>query len=299
MSKLLLKAEGARCIVVTRRFNAPPEAVYRAHTEPALVQKWMLGPEGWTMPVCQIDRRAGGKIRYEWSNDTGRAFYLTGEIVELTPFSRIVHIERMHMPDPTPDNHVVTTFDADGTGTLMTMRMTLPNPETRAAMLATGMAHGMEASYARLERTSGWEGALECTAGKIGEDSRASVHFSIDVPDLAAGLRFYGAVFGFVETARPFPTMAVLDANNATVCMHEKAAGSRSSSGGAEVRRYERHWTPVHLDLHVHDLDVVLAKVRAEGGAIESEFRTQGPMPVAFCSDPFGNGFCVIGEPTR
>jgi predicted enzyme related to lactoylglutathione lyase len=90
--------------------------------------------------------------------------------------------------------------------------------------------------------------------------------------------------------------MAVLDANNVTVCMHEKAAGTKSSPGGAEVRRYERHWTPVHLDLHVPDLDAVLAKVRAEGGTIESEFRTQGPKPVAFCSDPFGNGFCVIGE---
>jgi predicted enzyme related to lactoylglutathione lyase len=52
----------------------------------------------------------------------------------------------------------------------------------------------------------------------------------------------------------------------------------------------------VHLDFDVPDLDAVLAKVRAEGGAIENEFRNQGPKPVAFCSDPFGNGFCVIGE---
>jgi uncharacterized protein YndB with AHSA1/START domain len=68
------------------------------------------------------------------------------------PFSRIVHVERMHLPDPTPDNHVETRFEPDGTGTLLTMRMTLPNAETRAAMLRTGMEHGMEASYARLER---------------------------------------------------------------------------------------------------------------------------------------------------
>jgi predicted enzyme related to lactoylglutathione lyase len=52
----------------------------------------------------------------------------------------------------------------------------------------------------------------------------------------------------------------------------------------------------VHLDFDVPELDAVLAKVRAEGGAVENEFRTQGPQPVAFCSDPFGNGFCVIGE---
>jgi hypothetical protein len=65
--------------------------------------------------------------------------------------SRIVHVERMHLPDPTPDNHVVTTFEKDGSGTLMTMRMTLPDAASRTAMLATGMEHGMEASYVRLD----------------------------------------------------------------------------------------------------------------------------------------------------
>jgi uncharacterized protein YndB with AHSA1/START domain len=156
MSKLTLKTEGDTHVVVVRHFAAPPEAVYRAHTDPKLVQQWMLGPEGWSMPVCRCEARVGGQIRYEWSDGKGRGFYLTGEFLELEPFSRIVHVERMHMPDPTPDNHVETTFVEDGSGTLMTMRMTLPNADTRAAMLATGMEHGMEASYARLERLSNW-----------------------------------------------------------------------------------------------------------------------------------------------
>ncbi len=60
-------------------------------------------------------------------------------------------MERMHLPDPTPDNHIVTTFEKEGSGTLMTMRMTLPDAASRAAMLATGVEHGMEASYVRLE----------------------------------------------------------------------------------------------------------------------------------------------------
>ena len=72
--------------------------------------------------------------------------------MELDPPHRIVHVERMHLPDPTPDNHVVTTFTREGTGTLLVMRMTLPDAATRKAMLATGMEHGMEASYARLDR---------------------------------------------------------------------------------------------------------------------------------------------------
>lgn len=151
MSKFTLKTEGDRYVVVTRRFAAPPEAVYRAHIEPELVQKWMLGCEGWSMPVCINEARPGGKIRYEWSNGKGGGFYLTGEFLELEPYRRIVHVERMHLPDPTPDNHIETRFEADGTGTLMTMRMTLPNAEVRKAMLATGMERGMEASYVRLE----------------------------------------------------------------------------------------------------------------------------------------------------
>ena len=151
MSKLTLKTEGETHIVVTRRFNASPEAVYRAHIDPELVQQWMLGPEGWTMPVCINEARPDGKIRYEWKSGKGAGFHLTGEFVELVPYSKIVHVERMHLPDPTPDNRVETTFEAEGSGTLMTMRMTLPDSQTRAAMLATGMEKGMEASYVRLE----------------------------------------------------------------------------------------------------------------------------------------------------
>jgi len=150
--KMTITTEGDRYVVVTRRFAASPEAVYRAHTDPELIQKWMLGPEGWTMPVCISDARPGGKIRFEWADGNGNGFYLTGEFIALEPNRRIVHVERMHLPDPTPDNHVETKFDRAGEGTLLTMRMTLPDAATRTAMLATGMEDGMEASYARLER---------------------------------------------------------------------------------------------------------------------------------------------------
>jgi uncharacterized protein YndB with AHSA1/START domain len=151
MSSLTLETEGDRVIVVGRRFAAPPRAVWRAHTEAALVKQWMLGPPGWTMPVCVCEARPGGAIRYEWTNEKGGDFHLTGEFLELEPFGRIVHVERMHLPDPTPDNHVETRFEPDGEGTLMTLRMSLPDRQTREAMLASGMEGGMEDSYARLE----------------------------------------------------------------------------------------------------------------------------------------------------
>jgi uncharacterized protein YndB with AHSA1/START domain len=151
MSRMTLQTEGDTHVVVTRRFAASPEAVYRAHTDPELIQQWMLGPEGWSMPVCISEAKPGGKIRYEWTNGKGRGFSLTGEYLELIPYRRIVHVERMHMPDPTPDNHVETIFEPDAYGTRMTLRMTLPDEQTRTAMLATGMETGMEASYTRLE----------------------------------------------------------------------------------------------------------------------------------------------------
>ena len=152
MSKITLKTEGDKHVVVTRRFEAPPQAAYRAHTEPELLQQWCLGPDGWTMPVCISEAKPGGRIRYEWKNGKGDGFYVTGEYIELQPYTKIVHVERMFLPDPTPDNHVETRFDPDGKGTLMTMRMTLPDAQTRQQMLATGMERGMEASYARLEK---------------------------------------------------------------------------------------------------------------------------------------------------
>jgi uncharacterized protein YndB with AHSA1/START domain len=162
MNKLILKTEGETQLIVTRRFAAPPRAVYRAHTEPELIRKWLLGPDGWTMPVCICEPRPGGKIRYEWTKTDGSGgFYLTGEFLELSPYARIVHVERMHFPNPTPDNHVETHFSPDIVGTVMTMLMTLPDAKTRAAMLATGMERGMETSYVRLE------GLLEPSASAV------------------------------------------------------------------------------------------------------------------------------------
>src|SRR3984885_15266013 len=109
MTKMTLKTEGDTHIVVTRHFAASPEAVYRAHTDPKLIQQWLLGPEGWVMPVCIYEGGPGGKIRYEWTKvDGSKGFSITGEILEMEPEHRIVHVERMHMPDPTPDNQVET-----------------------------------------------------------------------------------------------------------------------------------------------------------------------------------------------
>lgn len=151
MSKLTLTTEADRFVNITRPFAATPEQVYRAHTEPELIRQWMLGPEGWSMPVCDNDARPGGSFRYEWAHPEKPSFSITGEFISLEPFHRIVHVERMHLPDPTPDCHIETTFEPHGDGTLLRARMTLPDQAARDAMLFTGMEGGLEDSYARID----------------------------------------------------------------------------------------------------------------------------------------------------
>lgn len=95
------------------------------------------------------------------------------------------------------------------------------------------------------------------------------------------------------EIARPVPTYAVLKCGNSEIGLFEKPAGSKPAVGTDDVRRYERHWTPVHIDLHVEDFSAFLAKAVNARAKCEQKFEGNGRPPIAFCSDPFGNGFCV------
>lgn len=142
-------------LVVKRRFAAPPARVFAAHVEPDLIRRWCYGFEGGSMPVCVNDARPGGELRWEWIFEGG-GFHATGtyEIVEPPRDGRpgrIVHVERMHMPDPTPDNHIETTFAADGAGTLLTLVMRMDTAEAMDALVASGATDGMEVTYARID----------------------------------------------------------------------------------------------------------------------------------------------------
>jgi len=121
-----------------------------------------------------------------------------------------------------------------------------------------------------------------------------SVAISVDVPNIADGIRFYSDVFGFRKVAEPFPGLVVLDAGNAKICLLEKEAGSQASTHTRETRHYERHWTPVHLDIHVDDFEATLSRALAAGATREQYFENAKRGSVAFCSDPFGHGFCLI-----
>jgi len=152
---LTLTAKGDTQVLVTRHFSAQPQQIWDAHVDANLIAHWMLGPEGWVMTLCESDGTPGGDIHFVWANATGQTFSLTGEVLDVQPPTRMVHIERMHLPntipDTTPDNHVETLIEPAGTGSKLTLIMTLPDRQTREVMLDTGMADGMEASYARLD----------------------------------------------------------------------------------------------------------------------------------------------------
>jgi uncharacterized protein YndB with AHSA1/START domain len=148
-------------VQVTRVFDAPRRLVYECHTEPELVKRWLLGPPGWTMPVCEIDLRVGGQYRYAWRSEADDAqFGFIGEFREIQAPERIVHTERFvpgsdwagaMMGDAIV---TMTLTEADGRTTLV-MNMRYPSPEIRDQAVATGMTDGMAQSYDRLEEMMG------------------------------------------------------------------------------------------------------------------------------------------------
>lgn len=137
---------------ISRIIRGSVDQVWRAHQEPELLKRWLLGPDGWTMPVCNVARKVGQSYRFEWEavDGSGR-FGFEGELLESTPPHRAVTTERMiGMEGPGTVN--VMTLTPVGGGTLLTYVITYPSLELRDMVLGTGMVGGMETSYARLER---------------------------------------------------------------------------------------------------------------------------------------------------
>jgi uncharacterized protein YndB with AHSA1/START domain len=147
-----------REVQVKRSFRAPQALVYRAYTEPDLVRRWLLGPAGWSMPVCEMDVRVGGQYRWRWrSNEDGAEFGFSGTFREVRPPSRIVHTEAYDpgtVGDDFPKNDaiVTVTFTQEGDRTIVTTLVDFGSKQARDAAVATGMTDGMEQSYQLLDR---------------------------------------------------------------------------------------------------------------------------------------------------
>lgn len=147
-----------REVSVTRSFKAPRSLVYRAYTEPELMQRWLLGPPGWSMPVCEMDVRVGGQYRWRWRSDDGdKEFGFYGTFREVTPSSKLVYTE-LYDPGTVSDQYpqsetLVTVLFAEENGTTMlTTLIEYPSKEARDAAVATGMTDGMEMSFQKLDR---------------------------------------------------------------------------------------------------------------------------------------------------
>ncbi len=146
-----------REVRVTRKFNAPRQLVWDAHTKPELMQKWMLGPPGWTMPVCEMDLRAGGAYSWRWrSDEDGKEFGFYGKFIEVDPPSRLVHEETYDPGDiggaMSSEQSIITTeFVESGGVTTLIVTMRFASKEARDGAVSTGMTDGMEMGYARLD----------------------------------------------------------------------------------------------------------------------------------------------------
>jgi uncharacterized protein YndB with AHSA1/START domain len=137
---------------IARVIRGSVDQVWRAHHEPELLKRWLLGPDGWTMPVCEVARAVGDAYRYEWEADDGSGrFGFEGELLESSAPHRAVTTERMIGVDgPGAVNEL--TLTPLPAGTLMTLIITYPSAEVRDMALGSGMTDGMELSYRRLER---------------------------------------------------------------------------------------------------------------------------------------------------
>jgi len=149
--KLQVTTPSDREIAMTRVFNAPRRLVFDALTKPELVKRWLLGPPGWSMPVCEIDLRLGGKYRYVWRQDSdGTEMGMGGVYREIVKPERIVATEKFDQAWYPGDAVGTVRLVEQGGKTTLTQTVLYDSKETRDAVLKSPMESGVSASYDRL-----------------------------------------------------------------------------------------------------------------------------------------------------
>jgi uncharacterized protein YndB with AHSA1/START domain len=165
---LQVSLHGDREIVMTRVFHAPRALVFDAMTKPELVKKWLLGPPGWTMPVCEIDLRVGGSYRYVWRHSDGNEMGMGGVYREVMAPERVVATEKFDQAWY-PGEAVGTLLLSEQEGkTTVTQTVLYQSREARDGILKSGMESGVAASYDRLEEVLASQGAGEREKGVTG-----------------------------------------------------------------------------------------------------------------------------------
>jgi len=136
-------------LVAIRAFDAPRELMWEAWTSPDHLPKWLLGPEGWTMPVCESDPRVGGAWHFVWRREDGTEMDMSGEYREVEPPERVVSTQSWG--DDWPETIHTLVFTEDGERTILTQTIVYPSLDARDAAIATGMQKGMDESFGRLD----------------------------------------------------------------------------------------------------------------------------------------------------
>lgn len=151
-NRLAITLPSDREIVITRSFDAPREMVWDCHTKPALVRRWLLGPPGWEMPVCEIDLRVGGKYRYAWEDKTrGITMGMGGTFTAVDKPERIGAREKFDDDWTGGETDVTQLFTEHAGKTTLTLTIVYASKEARDGAAKTGMTDGMEAGYQRLD----------------------------------------------------------------------------------------------------------------------------------------------------
>ena len=146
-----IAASGDRDIVITRRFQAPRKLVWDAHTKPELIKRWLTGPDGWTMTVCEMDLRVGGKYRWEWSKTNGHSMGMGGEHREIAAPERLTATQ-LFDDDWTSGEAVGTLVLSEKAGvTTLTNTVQYSSPEARDAVMKSPMDEGIIVGYERLD----------------------------------------------------------------------------------------------------------------------------------------------------
>ena len=147
---LQLTTRGDREIVITRVFNAPRRLVFDAFTKPELLKRWLFGPPGWSMVVCEVDLRVGGTYRYQWQFLGGEKMGMRGVFREVNPPERIVSTEKFDEAWY-PGEGVGTVVLTEQNGkTTLTQTLQYESREARDAVLRTPMEQGLAMGYDRL-----------------------------------------------------------------------------------------------------------------------------------------------------
>ena len=149
---LKLSTSSEREIVMTRAFNAPRHLVFDALTKPELIRRWLLGPPGWSMPVCEVDLRVGGHYRYEWRHDSdGRDMGMGGIFREIVAPGRLVQTEKFDQSWYPGEALTTAVLVEHKARTTLTTTVLYESQAARDGILKSGMERGVAASYDRLE----------------------------------------------------------------------------------------------------------------------------------------------------